>query len=1166
MASEVLTNLNEIWAVPHDRANERYRIKTEFTVYFDDSEWGNASGECNGVPCWLPIFDAPYTFKSGERIAIDGVIIPESERFVWSETKTRILQENVPFTPIPVTNLSGNPDAVKDHLVSAEGLIDTEIDQGTHCTIVFLQGGTSAYAYVMKGTNSPVPFKPGDIIRITGVYSAQFDKGGKLNSISLWAGSQTNVKVIGSIDKDARFNTPVTSSHEIQFLSPNNLVHVAGVVHKYEAGQWATIWDKTGQILVQSKQSQTLRFGDVIEAIGYPYYVGVQSCLHDAVYRVTSATNAAALLQDMATNTVPLCLAEQVRDLSLEDAARHLPVTIQGIVTWSHADTSFAYVQDGSGGIKVMNPRWDDAGSMKPGTIVRVDGVTYAGGFVPIVTNAVLRRAGWFNIVPGPFVTLEQALTGIEEGNWVEMQGFVRNITRTKGLVRFDLSTSSGEFAVWGPATQSYDWYKGSIIRVDGVCSAMSNRRHQMKGIQLWTPDINTYAHVEVPAPDDVFAAPFRRLANLRRFNVEGTLNQRLRTTGTVVQAESGRGISLQDGVDSVLALSQQKDPLQLGDKVEVVGFPGQQGQKFVLREAAYRRISSGPEPAPMLLSATNSTDSNLEGLLVQARGTVLNVMKKNGETRMLVQAKGFTFEAGLAPSNVESNQLQEVQLDSQIIVKGVYEMQRDEYGRPASFLLRLRSGNDIQLAQEAPWWTTARLLAGLVGTMIIFLVALIWGLLIARKNKLLSQVQTDLRIAKDKLEVRVDERTRELQTANERLKAEMAERQETEKALRQAQKMEALGQLAGGIAHDFNNLLTVIRGYADCLQAEPIQPHERDKAINEIRFAADRAAKLTSRMLIFCRKKPLQRENVDLNELIRNLGNLLKRLLGENIAIEFQSNKKMMMVHADSGMMEQIILNLAVNARDAMPNGGRLSIHADEIEVRPEQCTANPKARPGPFICIAVSDTGSGITPEVLPHLFEPFFTTKELGKGTGMGLATVYGIVQQHTGWIEVESQAGCGATFKIFLPGAAGIASAGTVSTTETKIAGGTESILLVEDEEKIRQLAEKTLRAYGYRVYQAGSGAEALSVWSVHAQDIDLLFTDIMLPGGMSGCDLAKSLQTKNERLKIAYTTGYAAESFGLERSLEEGVNLLHKPYSPNNLACLVRRCLDEPLKS
>ena len=413
-----------------------------------------------------------------------------------------------------------------------------------------------------------------------------------------------------------------------------------------------------------------------------------------------------------------------------------------------------------------------------------------------------------------------------------------------------------------------------------------------------------------------------------------------------------------------------------------------------------------------------------------------------------------------------------------------------------------------------------------------------------------------------EQLETMVSERTRELQTANERLKAEMAERQQAEEALRQAQKMEALGQLAGGIAHDFNNLLTVIRGYADCLQAEPIQPNERDKAINEIRLAADRAAKLTSRMLIFCRKKRLQRENVDLNELIQQLGNLLRRLLGENIAVEFLGSKNALMVNADAGMMEQIILNLAVNGRDAMPNGGRLTIHTDEIEIKPEQCLANLKARPGHFICIEVSDTGCGIAPEVLPHLFEPFFTTKEPGKGTGMGLATVYGIVQQHGGFIEVQSKAGCGANFKIFLPGVAKTTAAAIASKPNANIAGGTEAILLVEDEEKIRQLAEKTLRDYGYRVYLAASGAEALSVWSAHANDIDLVFTDIMLPGGMSGCDLAKSLCTKKQRLKIAYTTGYAVETFRLDCSLREGVNFLSKPYCAKSLVSLVRHCLDE----
>ena len=763
MADQVLTNINQIWAVPHEHANEQYRIKTEITVYFDDTEWGNASGECNGSPCWLPIFDSPYPFKAGQRVAIDGVIIPEKERFVWSKTKTQILQEHVPLTAITVTNLDANPDAVKDRLVSVEGLIDDEMDQGTHCTIVFLQGGVSAYAYILKDANSPIPFKPGDIIRMKGVYSAQFDKGGKLSGVSLWAASMADVKIIGSINKDARFDTPVTQSHEIQFLSPDNFVHVAGVVRKYEAGQWVTIWDKTGQIMIQSKQNQPLRFGDVIEAVGHPYYVGVQACLHDAVYRVMTSTNAAALLRDMATNASPLCLAEQVRDLSPEDAARHLPVTIQGIVTWSHSDTPFAYVQDSSGGIRVVNPKWDDPGFMKAGTIVKVNGVTDVGGFVPVVTNAVLSRTGWFNIDPGPFVTFEQTLTGIDEGNWVEIQGFVRNITRKKGLVCFDLSTSSGDFQMWGPAAQSYDWYKGSIIRVDGVCSATANKRHQMKGMQIWTPDINIYAHIEVPAPDNVFAAPFRRLVNLRRFNVESTLNERVRTAGTVVQAEPGRGISLQDGVDGVLALSQQKDPLQPGDLVEVVGFPGEQGQKFVLREAVYRRISSGPEPTPLALSTTNAADSNLDGLLVQARGTLINMMTKNGETRLLVQAKGFTFEASLPSSVIEIHQLQDLQLASQITVKGVYGIQRDEFDRPLSFLLRLRSGNDIQMVKDAPWWTPDRLLAGLVGTIIVFLVALIWALLIARKNKLLGQVQADLKTAKDKLEARVDERTVEL-------------------------------------------------------------------------------------------------------------------------------------------------------------------------------------------------------------------------------------------------------------------------------------------------------------------------------------------------------------------------------------------------------------------
>lgn len=417
-------------------------------------------------------------------------------------------------------------------------------------------------------------------------------------------------------------------------------------------------------------------------------------------------------------------------------------------------------------------------------------------------------------------------------------------------------------------------------------------------------------------------------------------------------------------------------------------------------------------------------------------------------------------------------------------------------------------------------------------------------------------------RLHVEQLEAIVAERTRELQGANEKLKFEVAERARTEETLRQAQKMEALGQLAGGVAHDFNNLLTVIRGYTDCLLSESKEAAESFKELSEIRHAADRAARLTSQMLTFCRKKPLQRHNTDLGDLISRLGDLLRRLLGENINVELQSAGQPLIVHADPGMMEQVILNLAVNARDAMPKGGTLTIRAEKVDITPKSNNDRHEARCGQFVRINVSDTGTGIAPEVLPHLFEPFFTTKEPGKGTGMGLATVYGIVQQHQGWIEVESNPGNGASFAVFLPAKVTVACAVNGAEHLPKLSNGTETILLVEDEDLVRQLAEKVLHNFGYRVYNAGSGPEALTIWNAHRGEIDLLLTDMMLPGGMSGHDLAQDLQRQKEGLKVAYTTGYSAEAIDPDYNLQEGVNFLPKPYSPDGLGRLVRHCLDD----
>ncbi len=419
-----------------------------------------------------------------------------------------------------------------------------------------------------------------------------------------------------------------------------------------------------------------------------------------------------------------------------------------------------------------------------------------------------------------------------------------------------------------------------------------------------------------------------------------------------------------------------------------------------------------------------------------------------------------------------------------------------------------------------------------------------------------------EARARMDQLEKMVAGRTQELHAANEQLKVEMAERAHAEESLRQSQKMEAVGQLAGGIAHDFNNLLTVIRGYVQYLKME-IPPKDGVKeALHEIDVAAERAATLTSQMLMFSRKKLLQPRSLDLNELVTQLGSMLRRLLGENIAMEIQTVGVPLFTHADPVMIEMVILNLALNARDAMPQGGRLLMQTAGMEIKAEDCRRNPKARPGMFASISVVDNGSGIAPEILPRIFEPFFTTKEVGKGTGLGLATVYGVVNQHGGWTEVESTVGQGATFTVFLPMLAMQPGLASSSTMKAVVVGGTETILLVEDESALRSLTRMVLQRQGYCVLEAASGAEALAVWDQQRTKIDLILTDMMMPGKVSGRELVEKILAETPDLKVVYTTGYSVDTVCPDISLSDGFNFLQKPYHPDKLIQTVRCRLDQ----
>ena len=380
------------------------------------------------------------------------------------------------------------------------------------------------------------------------------------------------------------------------------------------------------------------------------------------------------------------------------------------------------------------------------------------------------------------------------------------------------------------------------------------------------------------------------------------------------------------------------------------------------------------------------------------------------------------------------------------------------------------------------------------------------------------------------------------------------------ETQLRQAQKMEAIGQLAGGVAHDFNNILTVIQGSASLLLNPQLKPAEKSDCSHQIIRAAERAAGLIRQLLLFSRKQIMQPVNLDLNEVVGGMSRMLKRILGEHIALSSDFASSLPPVFGDAGMIEQVVLNLAVNARDAMPGGGRLTIATGAETLDAQHAQSNPDASPGLHVWLAVTDTGCGIPPENLPRIFEPFFTTKDVGKGTGLGLATVYGIVRQHRGWITVTSEPGKGARFRICLPAAAGSRAGEKPTALQLQLPRGSETILLVEDDLPVRLLVGNLLQRCGYTVLHAESGAAALRIWRDNLEKVHLLLTDLVMPDGMTGRQLARQLQSEKPALKVIYTSGYSAEA-GDGPPLLEGVNFLQKPYPSGKLAQTVRNCLD-----
>jgi PAS domain S-box-containing protein len=422
------------------------------------------------------------------------------------------------------------------------------------------------------------------------------------------------------------------------------------------------------------------------------------------------------------------------------------------------------------------------------------------------------------------------------------------------------------------------------------------------------------------------------------------------------------------------------------------------------------------------------------------------------------------------------------------------------------------------------------------------------------------KRLDDELRRHREHLEELVGERTAALTAANEQLRERIAERERLEEQLRQAQRMEAIGRLAGGIAHDFNNILTAILGYSHLLLSDPAAGDPIREAAEAIRRSGERAASLTAQLLAFSRKQRLEPKVIDLNMIVADMERMLQRVVGEQIQVLTYLQPGLARVEADPNQIEHIIMNLVVNSRDAMPEGGKLTVETRDVVVGQEEVGRQHAAGPGPYVMLSVRDTGIGMDEVTQRRIFEPFFTTKDVGKGTGLGLSMVYGTVRQSGGHIAVESRPGGGATFRIYLPVTSEIDAFDKEGQELAESLRGKETILLVEDEDMVRALARRVLERYGYQVIDAGACEAALGLAERHPGAIDLLLTDLVMPD-MSGIQLAELLQMVRPATKVLYMSGYSEDEIGGGASAGDFGNLLRKPFTPAFLARKVRQALD-----
>jgi Signal transduction histidine kinase len=1114
----VFTSVNQIWELPDTERRKWQRVDLDVVVFYFDPHWRALWGNIGGTEDYLSLGERDFKLKPGQRIRVEGSVLVENG-VVVDNPKVTVPGETVPLEPLSTAGRIRDADRFNKRMVVVEAYVDRQAaSDARHLRLDLVVEGRPVIGRLLIEEGETPSNWEGNVVRLRGVYSATPEPGGA-TSIEIWIHGLENLEVLGTLDLDERFSLPATPIEQLGALPAGTPVRVSGVVRAQQPGRLLTLRDETGQVNVLTAQAQPTEIGGRVEAVGVVTANAAEVSLGEGLFRGARTATAAR-----AGSLRKLRLADQLRELSPEEAERNHPVQLAGVITWARPEADFFFVRDVSGGVCVYRPP-EMTQRLTVGRRVELTGVSASGRFTPVVLASTVQPLGTVELPEPRDVTLEQALTGVEEAQWVTMSGYVRAVEREGPWMRLELTTFGGEFQAMLPAGEQVEALRGAVLRMRGVCRALANEKRQLTGIQLWVPSVR-FIEVEEAMPKDPFTVEERSIASLRQFGTLQGVNRRVRVAGVVVHHEPGRLVNIQGGNEGLLVLSRDTEPLQPGDRIEAVGFPGRENRRAVLREAIYRRVASGAEPEPVDVTNVGAIDVELDGRLVRVEGVLLDVAARDRGVELINQQGEEVYRAQLSLEDVEM--AEQWLPGSQLVLTGVYEVSYDEYRRPHEVRLKLRTPGDVIVLKRPSWWTVKTVLAltGLLGVAVVL--GFGWVLVLRRRVR----EQTDV--------------------IRERVENERAARLEA--ALARASKLESLGVLAGGIAHDFNNLLTVILGNVSLAKLDPRIDPEAVQCLAEGERAAVRARDLTQQLLTFAKGGEPMRTATRLPDVVQEATEFA--LHGSKVRSEFEIAPDLWAADVDKGQIGQVVHNLTINATQAMPNGGTLRVAMRNEEL----AEARAGLAAGRYVKVSFSDNGTGIAPELLQRIFEPYFTTKK--QGSGLGLATVYSIIKKHDGHIEVTSQPGRGTTFHVWVRAAVEAASRGVGA--KARASGGAR-VLLMDDEAPIRMLGGTVLKRMGYGVTAVSDGASVVSEYAAAAaagRRFDLVILDLTVPGGMGGAEAMQKLRAMDPEVCAIVSSGYSSDPVMANYRAHGFRARVPKPYAASDLSAVVQAVLDE----